>query len=59
MAELGVKPKSPLQNYKSQYRDRRDTDALIAEYYDEATRRAVEDYYAADMEIYERLIGED
>lgn len=58
VTEKGVKINDPLRNYKSNYRNRRD-DALIDEYYDEATRRAVEDYYAEDMEIYRRLKGED
>jgi hypothetical protein len=30
-------------------------DELVAEYYDDATRQAVLDYYAEDMKIYESL----
>lgn len=31
---------------------------LINEFYDTATRRAVEEYYAADFELYEKLVNE-
>lgn len=54
----GVKVTEGLKNYKSNYRDRRD-DALIDEYYDDATRKAVESYYEEDFEIYRMLKGED
>lgn len=57
--DKGVKLKEPLQKYKSNYRTRKDTEALIEEYYDGPTRKAVEEYYANDFEIYERLKGEN
>lgn len=44
-----------LERRKSGFRPQKNMDDLVAEYYDEATRKAVLDYYAEDMEIYESL----
>lgn len=57
--EHNISVKSGLQNYKSNYRPRQDNDALIREYYDAKTRRAVEEYYADDFELYESLKNEN
>lgn len=57
--ENNIKVKNGLQQYKSNYRSRKDTDNLIKEYYDEATRRAVENYYSKDFELYESLKNEN
>lgn len=44
-----------LSTFKSGVRPKKDMDALVAEYYDDATRLAVLNYYAEDMKIYESL----
>jgi hypothetical protein len=44
-----------LEKRKSGFRPQKDIDELVAEYYDDATRQAVLNYYAEDMKIYESL----
>lgn len=44
-----------LEKRKSGFRPQKDMDELVAEYYDDATRQAVLNYYAEDMKIYESL----
>jgi len=44
-----------LEKRKSGFRPQKDIDELVAEYYDDATRLAVLNYYAEDMKIYESL----
>ena len=44
-----------LEKRKAGFRPQKDMDDLVAEYYDDATRQAVLDYYAEDMKIYESL----
>ena len=46
---------SNLEKRKSGFRPKTDMNELVAEYYDVATRRAVLEYYAEDMKIYESL----
>lgn len=46
-------PETPLANFKSGIKPERET--LIQEYYDKATKKAVEQYFAADFELYHRL----
>lgn len=45
------KPAYPISSYKSNFKPK-DKD-LINEYYDAATRKAVEEYFAQDFEVYE------
>ena len=44
-----------LEKRKSGIRPQKNMDELVAEYYDDATRQAVLNYYAEDMKIYESL----
>lgn len=44
-----------LEKRKSGFRPQRDMDDIVNEYYDDATRKAVLDYYAEDMNIYKSL----
>ena len=53
--DIGNKITDKLSTYKSNTRPKKDIDELVAEYYDDATRQAVLDYYAEDMKIYESL----
>jgi hypothetical protein len=46
-------PDTPLANFKSGIKPERET--LIQDYYDKATKRAVEQYFAADFELYHQL----
>lgn len=48
--EYGI-PNHPIQSYKSQFKPKDEN--LISEYYDPATRKAVEKYFAKDFEEYE------
>lgn len=47
-----IQVKSPIERYKSQYKKK---NKVLDDYYDEATRKAVEKYYAKDFEVYESL----
>ena len=53
--DIGNKIIDKLSTFKSNTRPKKDIDELVAEYYDVATRRAVLEYYAEDMKIYESL----
>lgn len=53
--DIGNKITDKLSTFKSNTRPKKDIDELVAEYYDDATRKAVLDYYAEDMKIYESL----
>lgn len=44
-----------LPQYKSSFRKSVDKQALIDEYYDDETRQAVAEYYANDIDLYQRL----
>lgn len=52
MARHKIEPKFDLPNFKSNFRKT----ALVDEYYDKGTRRAVEDYFQKDIELYEGLM---
>lgn len=45
------KPRFPIKQFKSNIKPKNDN--LINEYYDVATRKAVEEYFAKDFELYE------
>ena len=45
------KPEFPIKQFKSNIKPKNDN--LINEYYDAATRKAVEEYFAKDFELYE------
>jgi hypothetical protein len=53
--DIGLKISDKLSTFKSNTRPKKDIDKLVVEYYDDATRQAVLDYYAEDMKIYESL----
>ena len=53
--DIGNKITDKLSTFKSNTRPKKDIDELVAEYYDDATRTAVLNYYAEDMKIYESL----
>ena len=53
--DIGKKITNQLSTFKSNTRPKKDIDELVAEYYNDATRKAVLDYYAEDMKIYESL----
>lgn len=53
--DIGNKITDKLSTFKSNTRPKKDIDELVAEYYDDATRQAVLNYYAEDMKIYESL----
>jgi hypothetical protein len=53
--DIDKKITDKLSTFKSNTRPKKDIDELVAEYYDDATRLAVLNYYAEDMKIYESL----
>lgn len=60
VAERAPEINTTLPTYKSQFKPKKsNTVDLVEEYYDDRTRRVVLEYFAKDVELYERLKGEN
>lgn len=53
--DINQKVDTPISSFKSRIRPQQNIDELVKNYYDDATRKAVLDYYAEDIKIYESL----